>query len=129
MDLSGKALLITGVIGAAALVCCIALGFTLRSQGQAIDRLEADLKAVVEVRDADTNAQNLKAQKDQEAQANAKAKTEIVNGISDCASDDDALAELRRVFTTGANNGADATAKPACRLPDAGSAGSSLKGH
>lgn len=129
MNFSSKALWIVGSIGAAAVVCCIALAIALRSQGQAIDRIEADLKAVVEVREADTNAQTLKAQKDQEAQANAKAKTEIVNAISDCASDDDALAELRRVFTKGANNGADATAKPACRLPDAGSAGSSLKGH
>ena len=129
MDLSGKAMLITGVIGAAAVVCCIALGIALHSQGQAIDRLEKDLQDVAKVRAADTNAQNIKTQKDQEAQTNATAKTEIVNGISDCASDDDALAELRRVFTKGANAGADAAAKPTCRLPDAGSAGSALKGH
>ena len=129
MDFSGKAIWIVGSIGAAAVVCCIALGIALHSQGQAIERLEKDLQDVAKVRAADTNAQNIKTQKDQEAQTNATAKTEIVNAIPDCASDDDALAELRRVFTKGANDGSDTAAKSACRLPDAGSAGSALKGH
>lgn len=129
MDLSGKALWIIGSIGAAAIVCCIALGIAMRVQGQAIDRLEKSLQDVAKVRSADADAQDVKAQKDHEAQANAKEKTEIVNAIPDCASDDDALAELRRVFSKGANDGSDTAAKSACRLPDAGSSGSALKGH
>ena len=47
---SGKILWITGGIGAAAIICCIALGIALRNQSKTIDRLEADIQAYASVR-------------------------------------------------------------------------------
>ena len=126
---SGKLLWITGGIGAAAIICCIALGIALRNQSKTIDRLEADIQAYASVREADASSQSVKMQKDQEAQGNAQAKTDILNGISCDASDDDALADLRRVFVESANKNTDAAGKSACRLPDAGSTRSSVHGH
>ena len=126
---SGKLLWITGGIGAAAIICCIALGIALRNQSKTIDRLEADIQAYDSVREADASSQSVKVQKDQEAQSNAQTRTDILNGIPCDASDDDALAGLRRVFVEGANKNTDAAGKSACRLPDAGSAGGSVHGH
>lgn len=126
---SSKLFWIAGGIGAAAIICCIALGIALRNQGKTIDRLEADIQDYASVRDADASSQSVKTQKDQEAQANAQAKTDILNGISCDASDDDALDRLRRVFIEGANKNTDATGKSACRLPDAGSTSGSVHGH
>ena len=126
---SGKLIWIAGGIGAAAIICCIALGIALRNQSKTIDRLEADIQAYASVREADASSQSVKTQKDQEAQSNAQAKTDILNGITCDASDDDALAGLRRVFVKSANKNTDATGKSACRLPDAGSPGGSVHGH
>lgn len=126
---SGKLIWIAGGIGAAAIICCIALGIALRNQSKAIDRLEADIQAYASVREADASSQSVKTQKDQEAQGNAQAKTDILNGISCDASDDDALADLRRVFIEGANKNTDAAGKSACRLSDAGSPGGAVHGH
>ena len=44
---SGKLLWITGGIGAAAIICCVALGIALRNQSKTIDRLEADIQALL----------------------------------------------------------------------------------
>lgn len=126
---SGKLIWIAGGIGASAIICCIALGIALRSQSKTIDRLEADIQAYASVREADASSQSVKTQKDQEAQSNAQAKTDVLNGISCDASDDDALADLRRVFIEGANKNTDAAGKSACRLSDAGSPGGSVHGH
>ena len=126
---SGKLLWITGGIGAAAIICCIALGIALRNQSKDIDLLEADIQAYASVREADASSQSVKTQKDQEAQGNAQAKTDILNGITCDASDDDALAGLRRVFVESANKNTDSAGKSACRLPDAGSPGGSVNGH
>ncbi len=125
----GKLLWITGGIGAAAIICCIALGIAIRNQSKTIDRLEADIQDYASVREADASSQSVKTQKDQEAQSNAQAKTDILNGISCDASDDDVLDDLRRVFIEGANKNTDAAGKSACRLPDAGSPGGSVHGH
>lgn len=126
---SGKLILITGGIGVAAIICCIALGIALRNQSKTIDRLEADIQDYASVREADISSQSVKAQKDQEAQSNAQEKTDILNGIPCDASDDDALAGLRRVFIEGANKNTDSAGKYACRLSDAGSPGGSVHGH
>ena len=126
---SGRLLWITGGIGAAAIICCIALGIALRNQSKTIDRLEADIQAYASVREADASSQSVKTQKDQEAQSNAQAKTDILNGISCDTSDDAALAGLRRVFVESANKNTDSAGKSACRLPDAGSPGGSVHGH
>lgn len=126
---SGKLLWITGGIGAAAIICCIALGIALRNQSKTIDRLEVDIQVYDSAREADASSQSVKTQKDQEAQSNAQAKTDILNGISCDASDDDALADLRRVFIEGTNKNTDAAGKSSCRLSDAGSPGGSVHGH
>lgn len=125
----GRLLWITGGIGAAAIICCVALGIALRNQSKIIDRLEADIQAYASVREADASSQSVKTQKDQEAQGNAQAKTDILNGISCDASDDDALAGLRRVFLEGTNKNIDAAGKSSCRLSDAGRPGDSVHGH
>ena len=126
MDISGKALWICGGIGAATVLCCIALGVAVRSQGQIIDRLQADVQAIADVRQADDLAQSMRDKLYQGARNNAQSKYVILDGVQSGAaglSDADYLDALRRVYPQDTDGSADAAGKSAAGLPQAGSAG------
>ncbi len=128
MDISSKALWICGGIGVVAIVCCIALGIAVRSQGQLIDRLQADVRINTQARQAADIAQAMRDTLYQKAESDAQDKAAMLDGISDCSSDADTLARLQRVFGQGANAGDNATGQSACRVPDASGPGSALEG-
>lgn len=127
MEISGKALWICGGIGAVSVVCCISLGIAVRSQGQLLDRLQADVQAIADVRQADDLAMAMRDKLYKGAQSNAQNKYDILDGVQSGAaglSDADYLDALRRVYPQDTDGSADAAGKSAARLPKAGSAGS-----
>lgn len=96
MDLSNKALWIAGGIGAAAIVCCIALGIALRSQGKIEDRQQADIDALDTVRKADNTAQAVNDAAKKKADEDAQKKASIIDGIAPDIHGPDLVRELQR---------------------------------
>ncbi len=112
MDITGKTLWICGGTSAAALVCCIALGLTVRSQGQLIDRLQADARAVDVVRDADAESQTVAEGAKRKADEDAQKKAAIVDGVSADLDNPDFVRGLQRGLRgENANSGADPAGK------------------
>lgn len=113
MDAKGKLLWLFGCLSATAIICCIALGLSLRSQGQLINRIQADVQIILDVRKADELAQSLRDNLYREAHYNAQAKYDALENIPDGLLDADWLDALRRgLRLTGGDGGADTTGKP-----------------
>ena len=118
MDLSNKALWIAGGIGAAALVCCIALGIALRSQGKIEDRQQADIEALSNVHDADNKAQLVNDSAKKKADKDAQKKAAILEGVSTDLDDPDFVHGLQRGLRgEDTDIGAGSAGKPAGTVP------------
>lgn len=127
MDISGRALWICGGICAAAIVCCIALGLAVRSQGQLIDRLQVDVQVNTKAIQAADIAQAMRDKLYQGARNDAQSKYVILDGVQSGAaglSDADYLDAMRRVYPQDTGGSTDAAGKSAAGLPSAGSAAS-----
>ncbi len=125
MDAKGKLLWLFGCLSATAIICCIALGLSLRSQGQLIDRIQADVQIILDVRKADDLAQVLRDELYKEAQGNAREKNDILDGIKvdPDLPDADFFRPLLRVLPESSNSSDLPTGKPDGGLPSASSAG------
>lgn len=123
MDAKGKLLWLFGTLSVAAIVCCVALGVSLRSQGQLIDRIQADVQSVLDARKADEMAQSLRDELYRETQSNARDKNDILDGIKvdPALPDADFFRPLLRVFPEGADGSAGPSAKPDGGLSHPGS--------
>jgi len=121
MNLSAKALLIAGGIAVVAIVCCIALGIALHSEGKIEDRQQADIKSLSNVRDADNAAQLANDTAERKADKDAQEKNSILDGISTDLDGPDLVHGLQHGLRgEGCANGcADPAGKPAAALPAA----------
>ena len=116
MNLSAKALWIAGGIAVVAIVCCIALGIALHSEGKVEDRQQADIKALSTVRDADNSAQLVNDAAKKKAEEDAQKKAAIIDSIPTDLHGPALVRELQRGLRGGGedtDSGSGPTGKPA----------------
>ena len=118
MNFSNKAIWIVGSIGAAAVVCCIALGIALRSESKVENRQQADIKALSNVHNADNSAQIVNDAAKKKADEDAQKKASIIDRIPADIHGADLVRELQRGLRgESADPGADSAGKPAGTVP------------
>lgn len=120
MNLSDKALCIAGGIAVVVIVCCIALGIALHSEGKVEDRQQADIKALSTVRDADNSAQLVNDAAIKKAEEDAQKKASIIDSIPTDLHGPALVRELQRGLRgEDTDNGSGPTGKPAGTMPAA----------
>ena len=101
MNLSAKALWIAGGIAVVVIVCCIALGIALHSEGKIEARQQADIKSLSKVHDADNSAQLVNDAAKKKADEDAQKKASIIDGIATDLDDSDFVRGLQRGLRGG----------------------------
>ena len=109
MNISAKALWIICGIAVVAIVCCVALGKALQSEGKLNERQQSDIQAFETVHKADGEAQLVNDAAKKKADEDAQKKAAIVDGVSSDLDGPDFVRGLQRGLRGEyANSGEDA---------------------